>query len=369
MRMHSASNCVCRMQDEPQENSMIRNDIKQLAAYHVPDASGLIKLDAMENPYPLPDAVRDEWARRIRELKINRYPDTDMAELRQAIADRDGLQANQVLVGNGSDEIIQMTLIAADHGACAIPQPTFVMYETISRWLKRPVASVPLGKDFSLNADTFLHVCAREKAAIAFLACPNNPTGNMWPRDVIRKIAENFRGLLVIDEAYHPFADDNYADLIAPNVMVLRTFSKLGMAGLRIGYALGDPKIIAEINKVRLPYNINSLGQASIRFFLEHFDVFEEQARRIRQSREHLMAAFMSLDGVEPYPSQANFILLRVPNADAVFEALKQHGILIKNMHAHGGLLENCLRVTIGMPEENDRLIASLKEIIGETDS
>jgi len=346
---------------------MIRNDIKQLAAYHVPDASGLIKLDAMENPYPLPDALRDQWANHIRSVNINRYPDAEMDELRHAIADRDNLQADQVLLGNGSDEIIQMALIAADQGACVIPQPTFVMYEIISRWLKRPVASVPLGKNFSLNADAFLRVCSREKATIAFLACPNNPTGNMWPRDTVRKIVDNFRGLLIIDEAYHPFADESYTDLITPHVIVLRTYSKLGMAGLRLGYALGHPDTIAQMNKVRLPYNINSLGQASASFFLEHFHVFEEQAKKICSNRGRILAAMMSMDHIEVFPSQANFILLRVPNADVTFEALKQHGILVKNMHAAGGLLENCLRVTIGMSEENTQFIAALKEIVSET--
>ncbi len=348
---------------------MIRNDIKQLAAYHVPDASGLIKLDAMENPYPLPDALKDKWANHIRNVNINRYPDAEMNELRHAIADRDGLQADQVLLGNGSDEIIQMALIAADQGACVIPQPTFVMYEIISRWLKRPVASVPLEKDFSLNADAFLRVCSREKAAIAFLACPNNPTGNMWPRDTVRQIIDNFRGLLIIDEAYNPFADESYTDMIAPHVVVLRTYSKLGMAGLRLGYALGHPDTIAQLNKVRLPYNISSPGQASARFFLENFDVFEEQAKKIRSNRGRMLAAMMSMDNIEVFPSQTNFILLRVPNADATFEALKQRGILVKNLHAAGGLLQNCLRVTIGMSEENTQFIASLKEIIGETSS
>lgn len=348
---------------------MIRNDIKQLAAYHVPDSNGLIKLDAMENPYPLPDMLRDKWAGHIRNLNINRYPDVNMNDLRQSIADKNGLQADQVLLGNGSDELIQMTLMAADQGACAIPQPTFTMYEIISRWLKRPVASVPLEKDFSLNADAFLRVCAREKAAIAFLACPNNPTGNMWTRDTIRQIADNFRGLLIIDEAYHPFADDTHVDMIVPNIIVLRTFSKLGMAGLRLGYALGHSDTIAQVNKVRLPYNINSLGQASARFFIEHFDVFEEQTKKICQERTRLASLLTNMNHIEVYPSQTNFILLRVPSADTVFKGLKQHGILVKNMHASGGLLENCLRVTIGTPEENDQFLSILKEVVGETNN
>jgi len=343
---------------------MIRNDIKALAAYHVQDATGLIKLDAMENPYPLPDALRREWAGIIGSLNINRYPDPDMRELRRAIAERDGLNADQVLLGNGSDEIIQMLLIAADHGPCVVPRPTFVMYGMISRWLKRPVAAVPLDGDFSLNAEAFLRVCAREKAGIAFLACPNNPTGNMWPRDTIRHIADNFRGLLVIDEAYRPFADETHVDMIAPHVIVLRTYSKLGLAGLRLGYALGHPDTIGEINKVRLPYNISSAGQASAAFFVEHFGIFEEQAEKIRHERDRLATALAAMEAVETYPSQANFLLLRVPDADAVFGSLMQRGVLVKNLHPEGGLLENCLRVTIGLPEENDRFLNALKEAL-----
>jgi histidinol-phosphate aminotransferase len=245
-----------------------------------------------------------------------------------------------------------------------MPQPTFTMYELISRWLKRPVASVPLDKDFSLNAEGFVRVCAREKASIAFLACPNNPTGNMWPRATVAQIAENFRGLLVIDEAYRPFADDTFVDMLAPNVLVLRTLSKLGMAGLRLGYLLGHPETIAHLNKVRLPYNINTLTQVSVRFFLEHFELFEEQAKEIRAERERLSKALAGIDGISVFPSQTNFLLFRVRSADNVFDALCDRKILIKNMSPQGGLLKECLRVTIGLPEENAAFLQAMKEIL-----
>ncbi|MDQ6987425.1 MAG: histidinol-phosphate transaminase [Mariprofundaceae bacterium] len=343
---------------------MIRNDIKTLAAYHVQDASGLLKLDAMENPYPLPDALRKAWAEVLARSNINRYPDADMLELRRKIAARENVNADQVLIGNGSDEIIQMLMMAVEPGACAVPQPTFVMYETIARWLKRPLTGVPLKADFSLDAQSFLQVCAREKASIAFLACPNNPTGNMWPLETIEKIAKNFRGLLVIDEAYAPFAERTHNSMVGGNVMLLRTFSKLGMAGLRLGYALADANLIADLNKVRLPYNINSLSQISAEFFLEHDAVFTEQAQKIRQQRGRMTAAIMAMDGVEVFPSQANFLLLRVADADAVFNGLIDAGILIKNLHNKGSLLQNCLRITVGLPEENDRLLNALKELI-----
>jgi len=343
---------------------MIRSDIKALSAYHVPDSSGMIKLDAMENPFSLPDALRQQWGEKLAAVEINRYPDADMAALRGQIAAHAGVHADQILLGNGSDEIIQMILMTICPGTCVVPAPTFVMYDLISHWLKRPVASVPLSADFNLDADQFLQVCGREKAEVAFLACPNNPTGNLWPEDTVRKIAEGFNGLLVIDEAYGPFSERTHTHLIADNVMVLRTFSKLGWAGLRLGYLIGKAEQIAHLNKVRMPYNINALTQASASFLLDHFDVFEQQAAEIKAERERVMAALSAMDAVTAFPSQTNFILLRVSDADTVFEQLKQRGILIKNMNSARGLLANCLRITIGTKTENDAVLQALEEIL-----
>jgi len=343
---------------------MIRSDIKTLAAYHVPDSSGMIKLDAMENPFSMPNALREPWSKVLADVDINRYPDADMAELRGKIADHAGVNADQILLGNGSDEIIQMILMAICPGTCVVPSPTFVMYDLISHWLKRPVASAPLSDDFRLDADQFLQVCAREKAEIAFLACPNNPTGNLWPEEAIRKIAENFNGLLVIDEAYGPFSERTHTHLISKNVMVLRTFSKLGWAGLRLGYLIGEAENIAHLNKVRMPYNINALTQSSALFLLDHFDVFEQQAVDIKAERERVMASLSGMDDIEVFPSQTNFVLIRVPDADAVFEQLKQRNILIKNMNNARGLLANCLRITIGTSTENDAVLNALEEIL-----
>ncbi len=343
---------------------MIRSDIRSLSAYHVQDSAGMIKLDAMENPFPLPDELRRAWAERLAATDINRYPDADMGPLRARIAEHEGVRPEQVLIGNGSDEIIQMLLMAVDAGTCVVPAPTFVMYELISRWLKRPVATVPLKEDFSLDEDLFLKICGREKAEIAFLACPNNPTGNLWKEHRIERIADNFQGLLVIDEAYGPFAERSHVGLIRPNVMVLRTFSKLGWAGLRLGYLLGEAEAIAHLNKVRLPYNINALTQASALFLFEHFDVFERQAAEIRAERGRVMASLMAMPGIEVFPSQTNFLLIRVAGADEVFRRLLAAGILIKNMHGTHALLNDCLRITIGTPEENDALIGAIREIV-----
>lgn len=343
---------------------MIRNDIKALAAYHVADSTGLVKLDAMENPFTLPDALRKSWAKQLAQVDINRYPDADMLSLREKIAAQAGVEAGQVLIGNGSDEIIQMLLLATNPGTCVVPSPTFVMYDLISHWLKRPVATVPLDKNFSLNAEKLLQACAREKAAIVFLACPNNPTGNLWPEQSIRQVASNFNGLLIIDEAYAPFSERTHTHLIADNVMVLRTFSKLGWAGLRFGYLLGDTESISQLNKVRMPYNVNALTQASANFLLDHFTVFEQQAAKICAERERVMAALMKIEGIQVFPSQANFILIRMADADAVFNGLKAAGILVKNMNGASALLAECLRITIGTKDENDAAVAVIREMM-----
>jgi histidinol-phosphate aminotransferase len=343
---------------------VIRNDIKALTAYHVADSVGLIKLDAMENPFTLPDALRKSWAEQLAQVDINRYPDADMLALREKIAARAGVEAGQVLIGNGSDEIIQMLLLATNPGTCVVPAPTFVMYDLISHWLKRPVATVPLDQDFSLNAEKLLQVCAREKAGIVFLACPNNPTGNLWSEETIRQVASNFNGLLIIDEAYGPFSERTHTHLIADNVMVLRTFSKLGWAGLRLGYLLGDAESISHLNKVRMPYNVNALTQASASFLLDHFAVFEQQAAEICAERKRVMAVFAKMEGIHVFPSQANFILIRVADADAVFDRLKAAGILIKNMNGADGLLAECLRITIGTRDENDAVLTAIREMM-----
>jgi len=343
---------------------MIRSDIKALAAYHVPDSVGMIKLDAMENPFSMPESLRQQWCDTLAAVDINRYPDADMAELRGKIAAHAGVSADQILLGNGSDELIQMILMIICPGTCVVPSPTFVMYDLISHWLKRPVASVPLSAEFQLDADQFLQVCAREKAEVAFLACPNNPTGNLWPEATIRKIASGFNGLLVIDEAYGPFAERHHTDLLADNVMVLRTFSKLGWAGLRLGYLIGEAKQIAHLNKVRMPYNINALTQSSALFLLDHFEVFEQQAGEIKVERERVIASLSTMDAIEVFPSQTNFVLIRVADADVVFEQLKQRGILIKNINSARGLLANCLRITIGTNTENDAVLKALGELL-----
>ncbi len=344
--------------------NMIRKDIRALSSYHVANARGMIKLDAMENPFVLPMPLRKAWAKQLFQTDINRYPDSEMHELRSQIAEHDGVLPEQVLLGNGSDEIIQMLLLATGNGTVMAPAPSFVMYGLVAKWLQRDFFTLPLGKDFSLDAEQFLRACAREKVSMVFLACPNNPTGNMWSLDTLQTICQQFNGLVVIDEAYAPFASRNHTELLEPNVLILRTFSKYGWAGLRLGYLLGSVSFIHELNKVRMPYNINTLTQASAKFLLQHDGVFTAQAQVICKQRDVLATALAALPDVHVYPSEANFILIRVADADAVFNALKAQGILIKNMHGADASLAQCLRITVGTEKENQQLIAALQSIL-----
>lgn len=343
---------------------MIRNDIRALKAYQTPASEGLIKLDAMENPFPLPHALRKALADRLAEVSIHRYPDPTYADLRRKIAAHCKWDPEGILLGNGSDEIIQMILLAADAGPCIVVEPGFVMYSLIAKWMKRPVATVPLKNDFSLDSDTFLRIASREKARLAFLACPNNPTGTLWPKEVISDIAKGFRGLLLIDEAYFAYSGRTHTELIAENVAIIRTFSKIGWAGLRLGYLLGMPSLIREINKVRLPYNVNSLSCAAAGFLLEHHALFQRQADEIRAMRDALARKLAEIPGVVVYPSHANFLLIRVPDGEKTFKALLDRGILVKAFPQANDGLRDCLRVTIGLPKENERFLRSLKEIL-----
>ncbi|MDQ6962186.1 MAG: histidinol-phosphate transaminase [Mariprofundaceae bacterium] len=341
---------------------MIRSDIRKMRSYSVPEHQGLIKLDAMENPYLLPEALQQDLATHLSKVAINRYPDSSMLSLREQIAKRDGVNANQILLGNGSDELIQLLLLSAESGTCVVPSPTFVMYKLITKWLQRQISEVPLAKDFSLNAKDVLHVCVREKASIVFLACPNNPTGNLWDQDEVTKIAKNFGGLVVIDEAYLPFSDHQFLDLISHNVIISRTFSKMGMAGLRLGYLIADPSIIDHLNKIRMPYNINVLTQAAASFLLKHSDVFDAQIKDICENREKVFQSLHQLTNIDVYPSKSNFLTFRCPDANATFETLKSNGLLIKNLHGSHPSLKNCLRVTIGTNDENDYFLQLLTE-------
>ena len=346
----------------------VRPPIRALAAYPVPDAQGYIKLDAMENPYAWPSDLVEAWLAMLREVPLNRYPDPAARELKNLLQQSMQVPAGyELLLGNGSDELIQMILMAISGPERVVlaPEPGFVMYNMIATFLNMPYIGVPLRADFSLDADAMLQAIAQHHPAVIFLAYPNNPTGNLFDDATIEAIIQASEGLVVIDEAYHAFAGKSWMDKLDQydNVLVMRTLSKMGLAGLRLGLLAGHPAWLAEIDKVRLPYNINVLTQASAQFALQHQPVLDAQTRRITQDREQLLTDMRQLKGIEVFPSQANFILFRTAagKADAVFQILKHHKVLIKNSSHAGGLLSDCLRVTVGTPEENTAFLKTLR--------
>jgi histidinol-phosphate aminotransferase len=350
---------------------VVRDDIQSLAAYHVADATGLIKLDAMENPYPLPDALRRELGALAAQAPLNRYPDPQARELSGMLREKMGVPPGmELLLGNGSDEIIQLTALAcARPGAVMLGvEPSFVMFPLLARICALGFAGVPLAPDFSLDVDAVLRAMEAHRPAISFFAYPNNPTGNLFDARALERIIARAPGLVVVDEAYHPFAQSSFMPRLAdfPNLLVMRTLSKLGLAGLRLGMLAGRPEWLAQFHKVRLPYNVNVLTQRVAAGVLEHDAVLAQQAAAIRTERERLYERLTRLPGVQAFPSSANFIMFKTAAAGDVFEALKRRGVLIKKLSGSHPMLHDCLRVTVGTAEENDAFTAALSASLAE---
>jgi histidinol-phosphate aminotransferase len=351
-------------------SELINPKILDLKAYHVPPAEGFIKLDAMENPYQWNNALQQQWLKALELVSINRYPDPSGQKIKKML--RQTMQipdSAEIILGNGSDELIQMLCLAIggkNHTLLAV-EPSFVMYKMLATVTGLNYVSIPLqADDFTLNLDLFLQAIEEHQPALIFLAYPNNPTGNAFQHIDLERILKIAKGIVVIDEAYCAFAEDSFISDIPryPNLLVMRTLSKVGLAGLRLGMLAGSSEWLNEIEKTRLPYNINVLTQATVEFALQHYEVLLEQTAQIKIDREMVFEVLSSLKNVKVYPSEANFILFRVENAILVFNALKDHKILIKNLHGSHPLLENCLRVTIGTPEENQAFLSTLSEIL-----
>jgi histidinol-phosphate aminotransferase len=348
--------------------SLIRPDILAMQAYPVPDASGYIKLDAMENPFELPAPLKAELSERLQAVLLNRYPQPAYHALKASIGARLGVpEGFPLLLGNGSDELIHLILqsCARDGAAALAPLPGFVMYAMSSQFNRVRFTGVPLTDTFALDMPAMRAAIARERPAVTFIAYPNNPTGNLWPDDEIEEIIRSAPGLVVIDEAYHPFACKSWMTRLPEfdNLIVMRTLSKLGLAGIRLGYMAGAAHWIEQFEKVRPPYNVNVLTEVAALFMLDHLDVLDAQAAQLRQMRDALFAALQALPGVTPFPSAANFILTRVPDATAWMAGLKSAGLLVKNVSGMHPTLANCLRLTVGTADENAQLLAALKEL------
>lgn len=336
------------------------------SGYHTPCELGLIKLDAMENPYPLPEALWADLAQSMRQVDINRYPSQSAEALKETVRETLDIDDDTAfMLGNGSDELIQIIALAtARTGSKWLSVgPTFSMYRVIASTLGIDYIEVDLNDDFSLNLEAMLAAIEKENPSVIFLAYPNNPTGNLLTTVELDAILAIATGLVVIDEAYHAFAQETMMHRIKDNdnLLVMRTLSKLGLAGARFGYLCGHSDWIDQLEKVRLPYNVNSMTQCLIDTVLPRIDLFEDQASDMVKDRDQLFDEMKAIDALTVYPSDANFLLFRVDDALTLYQHLIDHGILIRMLHGSHPLLDNCLRVSVGLPEENARFLDALR--------
>ncbi len=347
----------------------IRQDVQGMHAYAIQPSAGFVKLDAMENPYTLPPELQRELGERLGRVAINRYPVKCVADVAAALAAFVDLPAGcKLIVGNGSDELIDILSVACDvPGATVLaPVPGFVMYEMSARLRGLKFVGVPLTADFELDEVAMLAAIETHRPAITYIAYPNNPTANLFDDGVIDRIVAAVgrqQGLVVFDEAYQPFSSRTWMQRMAAHehVLVLRTLSKFGLAGVRLGYLCGAAALIDQIDKVRPPYNVSALNAEAALFALEHADEYACQAALLRSERTRLQAALATTPGVHAFNSEANMILVRVPDSKHAFEGLKARGVLVKHIAGLHPLLANCLRLTVGTPAENDLLMSALR--------
>jgi len=347
----------------------IRQDVQSMHAYAIQPSAGFVKLDAMENPFSLPPELQRELGERLGRVAINRYPVQCVADVVAALACHVGLPAGcKLMLGNGSDELIDMLALACDvpGGKVLAPVPGFVMYEMSARLQGLQFIGVPLTVGFELDAAAMLAAIEQHRPSITYIAYPNNPTANLFDDAVIDRIVAAVgaqRGFVVFDEAYQPFSSRTWMQRMAAHehVLVMRTLSKFGLAGVRMGYLCGAAALIDEVDKVRPPYNVSVLNAEATLFALEHAGEYARQAALLRSERERLQTALQRIPGVNPFPSEANMILVRVPDSKLAFEGLKARGVLVKHIAGLHPLLANCLRLTVGAPGENDHMIEALK--------
>jgi histidinol-phosphate aminotransferase len=347
----------------------IRSDVQGAAGYAIQPSAGFIKLDAMENPFRLSEALQRELGERLARVALNRYP-LSKGDVAARLATHFGVPAGcKLVLGNGSDELIDILSVACNvPGATVLaPLPGFVMYEMSARLRGMRFVGVPLTPDFELDEAAMLTAIAAEKPALTYIAYPNNPTANLFEDRSVRRIVDAVRehgGLVVFDEAYQPFSSHTWMTELAnhEHVIVLRTLSKFGLAGVRMGYMVGHAAVIEQIDKVSPPYNISALNAEATLFALDHADEYQRQAGLLKRERERLLRELALMPGVNVFPSQANMILIRVPDSKAAFEGMKQRGVLVKHIAGLHPLLANCLRLTVGAPEENTAMMAALKE-------
>ena len=358
----------------------IRPDVRAMHAYVVQGAQGMLKLDAMENPFGLPPALQAALGQRLGSLALNRYPGTRNDDLRAALARHAGMpEGHALILGNGSDELISLVSLAcalpptadSQRPVVLAPVPGFVMYAMSAQLQGLNFVGVPLTPDFELDEAAMLAAIARHRPAITHIAYPNNPTATLWDAAVVQRIidaAAAVGGIVVMDEAYQPFASRTWLDRMRAepqrnsHVLLMRTLSKFGLAGVRLGYLIGPAALVGEIDKVRPPYNVSVLNCEAALFALEHAEVFAEQARELRAQRGALIAALRAMPGIEQcWDSEANMVLVRVKDAARTFADMRERKVLIKNVSTMHPLLANCLRLTVGTAAENAIMLQALQ--------
>jgi histidinol-phosphate aminotransferase len=350
---------------------LVREDVRAINAYHVPPAQGMVKLDAMENPYRLPPALAEEMGKRLAAVAINRYPDPTGAHLKERLREAMSIPAMlEIVLGNGSDEILQLITVAlAKPGATVLSlEPSFAVYKLAAAAAGMRYVGIALNDDFTLDESKMLAAIEREKPALTWIAYPNNPTGNLFAREAILRIVAAAPGLVAIDEAYYAFSGG--ASMLADveshaNLMLVRTVSKLGLAGLRIGLGIAGPGWTRELEKLRMPYNVNVLSAEAADFLLQHREVFDAQTQQIVAERGRIEKALDAMARVRRFPSAANFVLARFPDGPGAFEHLRERGILVRTFHGTHPLLAHCLRLTVGTPDENTRMLDALQQAVG----
>jgi histidinol-phosphate aminotransferase len=343
---------------------LVRPNVRSLTAYNAKEIPCKIKLDANESPYSSLSVGRSGFS--VKEIfkTLNRYPDPEARSLKKTIAKNFGIKPENILLGNGSDELIYY-LITTFGGTVLYPMPTFSMYGIISDAIDERNIGIPLDKEFDLDIEKFLKVIKKENPRLIFLSSPNNPTGNCFSSERILKIIEASRGIVIVDEAYQPFSSEKgFLPLLRDykNLCIMRTLSKIGFAGLRLGFLIADAEIINEVNKVRLPFNVNSISQAIAVAAIKKKRQFDSFIKTIISEREKMLEEMGKTNGLKPYPSEANFILFKVRDADNVYSSLLKKGILVRNLN---DVIKGCLRVTIGTPEENKIFLKAIKAILG----
>ncbi len=352
---------------KPVLKNFFRKEILREKAYHLDAHPEAIKLNQNELPYDLPPELKTELLQRLNQLPLQRYPLPQPSRLKERLAGMLQVNPRQIQISNGSNVMIQaLTLAASVGGKVMVVDPTFSVYEIEGKILGNRVIQVPLAKkDFGFPLKKFLQGMKAQKPRLIFIPNPNAPTGNLFPREDLLEVVSKAKCPVIIDEAYYQFSRKTLLPELGgfPNLIVLRTFSKgFGLGGVRVGYLVAHEEIAQQVEKVLLPYCLSTVSEAIAHFVLDHLSHFVSVVEEVRQERERMAVEMSLIKAIHVYPSQANFILFRTKNAKKCFDHLLKHGVLVRDV-SNKDLLKNCLRVSVGRPEENDEFLAALEKL------